>query len=324
MGRKNKQNNIEFLNTAVLNNQTYIDFTERFKKVALSLFEWVNLPQSMNARYIEQCLYYEGKCAFLKDKNYGFINTKCSYSENLNIYGEPTSLNCYSYSYTEERKLYSGLELPNENEFTESILVRNNSDMIATAPTLELFAYRLYEIQRAIDTNVNAQKFPILILADEKQKQTMINLYQKYNGNYPFIFGDKNLLNNDTLKAINTDAPYVADKLSEYKKEIFNEALTFLGINNIMIEKKERLINEEANSNNEFINLNLQSYLVPRQKACEQFNEKYKLPENKKISVRLRSDLKNILKSMESIVQDYNLEGVDLNEQLHDGTSKSM
>ena len=77
------------------------------------------------------------------------------------------------------------------------------------------------------------------------------------------------------LQVIKTDAPFLLDKISDYKKEIWNEALTYLGINNILVDKKERLITDEANSNNELINLNLQSMLAPRQDACRQFNEKY-------------------------------------------------
>ena len=93
----------------------------------------------------------------------------------------------------------------------------------------------------------------------------------------------------------------------DYKKEIWNEALTFLGINNIMVDKKERLITDEANSNNELINLNLQSFLAPRQLACKQFNELMGWTgTDKEISVRVRSDLHNIIKEMESIVMDYN------------------
>lgn len=109
------------------------------------------------------------------------------------------------------------------------------------------------------------------------------------------------------ITALKTDAPYVIDKISDYKKEIWNDALTFLGINNIMTDKKERLITDEANSNNELINLNLQSYLAPRQKACEEFNEKFNLTNtNKAISVRVRSDLHNVIKNAESIINDYN------------------
>lgn len=173
--------------------------------------------------------------------------------------------------------------------------------------TMELFAYRLYEAERSCDVNIKTQKFPNIILTDEKQLFTLKQMYQKIDGNEPAIFGDKKNLNPDTIKVLQTNAPFIADKLQEYKKEIFNEALTFLGINNIMVEKKERLISDEANSNNELINLNLQSYLAPRQEACRQFNEKYNLVgTDKEISVRVRSDLRNVIKNAQSIVTDFN------------------
>ena len=183
---------------------------------------------------------------------------------------------------------------------------------------MELFALRLYEAERTADVNIKAQKTPVLLLMDEKQRLTMENLYSQYEGNRPVIFGDKNSLGENVIKAINTQAPFIADKIIDYKKEIWNEALTFLGINNIMVDKKERLITDEANSNNELINLNLQSYLAPRQEACRQFNEKFGFTgTNKEISVRVRSDLHNIIKNAQSIVQDFkeqeNIENIDIN-----------
>ena len=183
---------------------------------------------------------------------------------------------------------------------------------------MELFALRLYEAERTADVNIKAQKTPVLLLMDEKQRLTMENLYSQYEGNRPVIFGDKNSLGENVIKAINTEAPFIADKIINYKKEIWNEALTFLGINNIMVDKKERLITDEANSNNELINLNLQSYLAPRQEACRQFNEKFGFTgTDKEISVRVRSDLHNIIKNAQSIVQDFkeqeNIENIDIN-----------
>ena len=313
MARMNKKykNNYQFIDSAIVNDDTYWDYLERFKKIALSMFEWVNLPKTMNAMYLEKCLYYLGQATLLKDENYGFINTRASSDGYINIYGYPTSLNCYSYDYHSTRTLYSGLNKENNNEFEECILVQNNWERIPTAGTLELFAYRLYEAEQTAMINIKAQKTPVLILTDEKQRLTMENLYSQYDGNRPVIFGDKNNLDFDKIKSISTEAPFVADKIMEYKKEIWNEALTFLGINNIMVDKKERLITDEASQNNELINLNLQSYLAPRQEACRLFNEKYGLTGDKAISVRVRSDLHNIIKNMESVVTDYNLNGVD-------------
>ena len=183
---------------------------------------------------------------------------------------------------------------------------------------MELFALRLYEAEQTAMVNIKAQKTPVLLLMDEKQRLTMENIYSQYDGNKPVIFGDKNSLGENVIKAINTQAPFIADKIIDYKKEIWNEALTFLGINNIMVDKKERSITDEANSNNELINLNLQSYLAPRQEACRQFNEKFGFTgTDKEISVRVRSDLHNIIKNAQSIVQDFkeqeNIENIDIN-----------
>lgn len=313
MGKRAKyRQNYKFIDSALVNDLTFTDYLNRFKKVALSVFEWINLPKSMNAQWLEKCLYYNGMATLLKDKNYGFINTNCCSNGKLNIYGLPTNLNCYSFEYQTNRKLYTGLmtgltEAQKEaREFYECILVQNNWDRTPTAGSMELFALRLYEAERTADVNIKSQKTPVMVLVDEEQRLLMENLYSQYDGNRPFIFGDKKQLGSDVLRAIKTDAPFIADKIMDYKKEIWNEALTFLGINNIMVDKKERLITDEANSNNELINLNLQSYLAPRQEACRQFNEKFGFTgTDKEISVRVRSDLHNIIKNAQSVVTDF-------------------
>ena len=329
MGKKKTQkmfkNNYKFIDSLVLNDATFNDYLMRFRRVALSIFEWVNLPSSMNSQWLEYCLYYNGMAALLKDERYGFINTNCCSNGNINIYGLPTSLNCYSFEYQTNRTLYTGLspDITEERrkylETKHAILVQNNWDRTPTSASMELFAYRLYEAQRTCDINIIAQKTPILLVVDEKQRLFMEQLYNQYNGNQPFIFGDKQQLNPEQLRAINTQAPFIADKVTDYKKEIWNEALTFLGINNIMVDKKERLITDEANSNNELINLNLQASLAPRQLACKQFNEKFNLTgTDKEISVRVRSDLHNIIKNNESVINDFDIKEGEEDGKIYD------
>ena len=310
--KRRKTSNYKFEDSLMVNDATYIDYLNRFRRIALSMFEWVNLPKSMDSRYLEQCLYYMGQASLLYDKKYGYINTKCAGSGYVNIYGLPDKFNCYSYGFNSMRKLYVGLnpmltEAQKEQQKNyECVLVMNNWDRTPTAGSMELFAWRLYLAQRTCDVNISGQRFPIMVVGDEKQRLTLENLYSQYDGNRPFIFGNKNQLSDDMLKAIKTDSPYVADKITEYKKEIWNEALTYLGINNISVQKKERLTENESNENNELVNLNLQSMLAPRLEACRQFNEKYGLTgTDKEISVRVRSDLKNIIKMEQSIVSDY-------------------
>lgn len=310
----------KFKDYQYVNDDTYYDYLERLKKIALSMFEWVNLPESMDSRYIEWCLYYSGQAALLKNKDDIFINTRACSAGELNIYELPTQINCYSVGYSETRKQYDGYDKSiydgKTGKFKEidpkeyCIYVLNNQNRYATAWTLELFAYRLYLAQRTADINITVNKLPYIIGVDNNQRLTMENLINQLDENKPAVFGTKEVASTikDNLKVLPTNPPFIADKLNDYKKEIWNEALTYLGINNLN-EKKERLITDETNTNNELINLNLQSYLVPRKEACKRFNKLFGLTGNKAIDVKVRSDLYNIIKQEESIIADYNDDG---------------
>lgn len=322
MKRKSRRNQ-EMVESVYVNDDTYFDYVDRMRKIAISMFEWENLPSSMDSRFLERSLYLYGTAALLYDKNLGFINTNCTNTGEINIYGLPTEVNCFSYGYNENRKTYNGLmkginkrtgELETVNKKDEEcIYVMNTWDRTPTSASLNLFAYRLYEAQRTCDVNIKAQKTPVVVITDENQRLTFKNVYAQVDGNSPVIFGDKNL-DLDKIKALRTDAPYVADKIMDYKTKIWNEFLNFLGINNLY-EKRERVNVEETSINNEVINLNLQSFLAPRKQACEQFNEKFGLTGDNKINVRLRSDLYNVIKQAESIVTDYK----ETEENLIDG-----
>lgn len=292
----------EFRDAIILNDATYNDYLSRMKRIALSMFEWVNLPDTMNARYLEMCLFYNGQAGLLYDEDYGFINTQVADSGYINIYGLPTKLNCYSYRFNKMRELYvPHSDLPPEEE---CILVMNNFDRIPTSMSLCLFAQRLTEAQRSADTNIKNTRFSILIPTDQKTYYTLKKMYEEYDGNTPAIFADRNLINNDMLKAIKTDTPFIANDIHAYKVQIWNEFLSTLGISNLN-EKRERLITAETDSNNELINMNMQSMLIPRKQACKEFNEKFGLTGERAIDVKLRSDLYNIIKQNESIVSNY-------------------
>lgn len=311
MGKRKVRNALE--DAILVNNATYFDYLERFKKIALSLFEWSNLPDSMDARFLERCLYYTGQAAMLYLEPYGYINTKSATAGNLNLYGLPTQIRCYSYGQiNENRNVFyghtTGTETPDvEDRATEvsedknkgAILVLNNWEGIATANTIELFAFRMYNVERAIDVNIKAQKTPYVVLTSEDERLSMVNAMNQIDKNAMMIVGEKNTFDPNAIRTLQTEAPYIADKLTDYKHSIWNEFLTFMGVDNIS-EKRERMISAETMSNNECVNLNLQSYLKPRQTAAKQFNEKYGL----NIEVKLRSDIYNIIKSSESVVMD--------------------
>ena len=303
MGKRKSRTNLE--DAILINNATYFDYVERFKKIALSMFEWSNIPDSMDSRFLEKCLYYTGQAAMLYLEPYGYINTKSATAGNLNLYGLPTSIRCYSYGQiNENRRVFYGRstgsgDIDPEDKNSEAILVLNDWEGVPTASTLELFAFRMYTVERAIDVNIRSQKTPYIVLTSEDERLSMVNAMQQIDKNAIMIVGEKNHFDPNAIRTLNTNSPYIADKLTAYKQSIWNEFLTFLGIDNIQ-EKRERLVSAETMSNNECVNLNLQAHLKPRQTAAKQFNEKYGL----NIEVKLRSDIFNIIKSSESIIMD--------------------
>lgn len=306
-----------FRDAMILNSETYADYLGRMKKICLSMFEWKNLPPSMNARFLEMCLYYNGQAAMLYDENYGYMNTMAADGGYINIYGLPTEVQCYSYRFNQRRSLFTLTS--GEEKDKECILVMNNYERIPTQSTVILFAKRLAEAQRTADVNIQAQRTPILIATDQKQYFTLKKMYEEYDGNTPAIFADKNLIDPNSLKAIKTEAPFIAQNIMDYKREIWNEFLTTMGISNLS-EKRERMISNEVDSNNELINLNLQALLAPRKEACQLFNEKYGLLGDKAIDVKVRSDLYNIVKQFESVTDEYR-DSIRMEELIEKGVS---
>ena len=121
---------------------------------------------------------------------------------------------------------------------------------------------------------------------------TLKNLYMKYDGNQPFIFGNKNDLNPNSIQAMATGAPYVADKLYELKQNIWNEVLTFLGVPNVQVTKKERLITDEVNRGLGGVFASRYSGLLSRQQACDQINDMFGL--NLSVEYRNESETDNV------------------------------
>lgn len=259
--------------TPNMNILTANDIYDRLKLIAVSMFEWHDLPETLNARHLENTLFLYGRALFFFDEELGILNSRCTPSGQLNFYDEPVSYTAYSTIYS---KIYNR---------DESVLVRNNYLERPTDVTVMMYASRLTEIQRTIDVNLNAQKTPVMVWVDEKNRLTMLNLYKQYEGNTPFIMGGKSL-SSEGIKVLKTEAPYVIDKLQIYKQQLNDEILTFFGVNNANSEKRERLITDEVNANNEAISINAESMLLTRQEACDAFNKKY----GYNISVSMRTD----------------------------------
>lgn len=260
--------------SALLNNRTYLQYYNRLLELAINMYEWKNLPDTINERFLELTLFYDGMAVFFRDDILGDLCLQCMIGGNLDVYRIPIERTAYATN---------GYQMHLNN--TNSVIIFNNYTHTNSMLDVEMYARRLYEIERTIDVNVKAQKTPVLIRATENQRLTMKNLYMQYDGNEPFIFGDKNL-DMDGIKVLKTDAPYVADKLNILKRQIWNEALTYLGIENSNTEKKERLVSDEVTTNLGGVEAQRFCKLNARRQAANQINKMFGL----NIQVDFRQD----------------------------------
>ena len=257
-----------------MNDRTYIQYYNRLTELATTMFSWKNLPSTIDARFLEMTLFSDGVAVFFKDDVMGFLALQCMIGGNLNVYRIPVDRTAYATNGYNQKL-----------NATNSVLIFNNYLHTNSTLDVEMFSKRLYNLDRAIDVNANAQKTPVLIQCDDTEKLTMLNLYKEYDGNQPFIFGSKSL-NTKGLTVLKTDAPYVADKLYTLKTQIWNEALTYLGISNTNVTKKERMITDEVQKNMGGVIASRYSRLEMRKQACKEINKMFGL----NIDVEYRSD----------------------------------
>ena len=249
----------EFWESAELNNAAYIQYYDRLTELSISMFEWRNLPDTVDPRFLELTLFSNGMAVFFKEED-DYLALQCAISGPLDVYRIPVRRRAYAVNGFNR-------ELDNKN----SVIIYNNMLHKNSMLDVRMFARDLYNLDRAISVNANAQKTPILIRCAENERLSLENVYMNYDGNKPVIFADKQL-NPNALTVLKTDAPYVADKLYTLKTQKWNEALTYLGISNVNITKRERLITDEVTRNQGGTIASRYSRLESRRQACKQIN----------------------------------------------------
>ena len=261
---------------ALLNDLMFKLTYDRFKHLTMNRFEWSGLPKGIEERYIESALFVHGKALFFEDDMLGVLCLPCNPDGGQNVYGDFNRFRAIGMNYEKSFSM---------DDDTKAILIRNNRSMTNTHDLVMTYTSRLIEIEKTILLNIKQQKTPYIVACSEKDLITLKSLYNKVDDNQVVIYADKQL-DLKTLGVHLTNAPFVADKLLLHKHEVENEFLTLIGINNANRDKKERLITDEVNSNNEYISLNVSHMLEVRKQACEEINKKFGL----NVSVKLRGD----------------------------------
>lgn len=250
--------------TDLLNDLTYKAMYEKFKLIAINAFEWDGLPDGMTERHIERALFQHGKAAFFKAPRMGYMCLNCTENGRQNVYGDPLGYIAYGIGYQHQM------------DADDCVIIENNKLRLPTEPFITFYANKLTEAERTMDVNIKACKTPVIFACDDKDVLTFKRIFSQVDGNVPAIFADRGL-NLDSIQAYQTGAKFLGKELQDYANAVENKLLTFLGVNNTPVDKKERLVTDEANANNQLIESFAQLQLEARQRACEEINAKFGL-----------------------------------------------
>jgi hypothetical protein len=274
------------------NNMVFSYYYYKLMLIARSLFEWEGLPNNMDERWIEKYLFGSGKCIFYKDPMMGFMVAGFGQQGGINCYGDPTSVYPVAENY-----VYNGPELINgENCY----VIRNNDLMLPNFPIIRHYSYKLTNIDRAIDVNIEATKSPIIVRCSDKQRLSLKNAINQRRDNEPVIWASDNTNIGEMVSTLDTNAPVVFPQLQTQKHMVLNEVFTDLGINNANMDKKERMVASEVDANDEQVKASEDVMLKTREEACKQINHIFGL----NISVKRRKlesipEYKDIIKDEE-------------------------
>lgn len=270
---------------------TYSTWFNRLYNIAISRFEWLNLPDTCNEKFIEQVLFFNGFMVGYKDTALNsFLIMPCTNNSVLDIFGYPAKVNAYGYNgYMAQNLTPYTITLGQEPTRADAALLYGNYSRCPDLPAVLYFARKLTKIDRTIDVNINVQKTPYIISCGENQRLTVANMFKQVDNFEPAIITTKfyGLNGEKPINVMDLKPPFVADKMQTLKRQVYQEALTYLGIEANTSEKAERQVTEELTANMGETESMRQSPLASRRQFCKEFNKIY----GTNIDVKFRSDL---------------------------------
>lgn len=270
---------------------TYSTWFNRLYNIAISRFEWLNLPDTCNEKFIEQVLFFNGFMVGYKDTALNsFLIMPCTNNSVLDIFGYPAKVNAYGYNgYMAMNLTPYTITLGQEPTRADAALLYANYSRCPDLPAVLYFARKLTKIDRTIDVNINVQKTPYIISCGENQRLTVANMFKQVDNFEPAIITTKfyGLNGEKPINVMDLKPPFVADKMQTLKRQVYQEALTYLGIEANTSEKAERQVTEELTANMGETESMRQSPLASRKQFCKEFNKIY----GTNIDVKFRSDL---------------------------------
>lgn len=239
-----------------------------YKNLACSVFKWEGMPEGIPPQYPETWLFQNGMACMVKMAEHDFVVLPVAYgSVKLNVYGLPMEWRAYAVGASPQAQAIRNMVLNEDN----SVLIWNDYERRPTYPFIDYLVRKMVNVDVTTDCNINAQKMPYVFKVNNNNLLTAKNQAKMIMDGEEVVFKDE--FDNIAVEVLQTNAPFVADKLMDVYLEYHNRILTYLGIDNLPVEKQERLLTGEAEANDEALYLIREARLKMRKDACEKMNK---------------------------------------------------
>lgn len=228
----------DFTNSVINFEEIYLFWKQRLIDMAVSSIRWEGLDFVPKNRLEYYLTIQQGTVAYFKDEILGTLVLPCVGLAPLTAYGLPSVYQAWGDNGYRKDGLVDGLNC---------VVIYNNQIPSNDVHAINLFATRLTNSMLTSEINMQVQKTPFIIETDENDRLTMENVLAKLTSGCQKIFTAKGLLREDNLRVHDLKAPYLVDKITENTQIVWNEWLNYLGVPSQIVQKKERMLQDEVN-----------------------------------------------------------------------------
>lgn len=268
--RRGQLNGRNWFQSSDYNNASEMRFVNDILKLVTNRFRWVGLPESVNLKWLENTLCYNGVATIAHDPAMPdvWVAAQAVTSGELNRYGEPTKWAARGVDGSEfgVTRGINGVLVYDSNQFVNSWFPNISSNW----PAIMLFARQLAHIERTQDVNLLMQQTAWFLTCDANKRMDATNLFKSINGYEPAVIASPAIRDEIGIDVIKTDVPFIGEELSIAARNKYNEVYSYFGIPHLDFEKGERMIEQEAEGNNSPTNIRLLDALQPRRAALDE------------------------------------------------------
>lgn len=266
-------NNNKAYNKYIDTNLANLLFSQ-YEDMAIQMIKWDGLDDSIPRYVPERYLFSQGQCCCLKlpgTDDIAFLPVAYG-SVRMDIYGNPTEWRAFATGNSPLAQIINNTQLNEDN----SVVIFNNQKRAGDAPFIRSIVNKMSMIDKTLDINCILQRTPFVAKGNEKNLLTITNVFKEIYGGKGFIIDTgANVL--DNVDVLNLNIPFIGAELSDQYETYHNRILRYLGINHLPVEKQERMLTGEVNSNDEEITIRRATKLSYRENAVDKINDLFGL-----------------------------------------------